>query len=66
MYPKQAEYDRLFTIGEQVLYKGEAAQVTAEYKHAVCIEFVHYPIVEKKEEFPDPRVVIKKDACERT
>ncbi|MFZ4454550.1 hypothetical protein [Salibacterium aidingense] len=51
----------LFTIGQQVSYKGKACTVINEYERSLCIEYNHFPFPDESEEdFPYRREIIRK------
>ncbi|MFC3526074.1 hypothetical protein ACFOLK_16135 [Marinococcus halophilus] len=37
----------------------------AEYERTICVEYVHYPFAGQEEEFPYPRVILRKGEVER-
>ncbi|RSL31958.1 hypothetical protein D7Z54_18440 [Salibacterium salarium] len=65
---KPAELDvgkKLFTIGQQISYKGKACSVINEYERSICIEYNNYPFLnENEEDFPYHREIIRKGEAE--
>ncbi|MGY4690826.1 hypothetical protein [Salibacterium sp. K-3] len=55
----------LFTIGQQVSYKGKACTVINEYERSLCIEYNYFPFPDESEEdFPYRREIIRKGEAE--
>ncbi|MDQ0298461.1 flagellar biosynthesis component FlhA [Salibacterium salarium] len=65
---KKEELDvgkKLFTIGQQISYKGKACSVINEYERSICIEYNNYPFLDEPEDdFPYHREIIRKGEAE--
>ncbi|GEK57555.1 hypothetical protein CHL76_00495 [Marinococcus halophilus] len=56
---------KIFDKDELLYFDGKECRVIAEYERTICVEYVHYPFAGQEEEFPYPRVILRKGEVER-